>query len=477
MSVTLLWHDYESFGKSGRTCRPAQFAALRTDADLNTIEEPINIYCKPSPDFVPSPMASLVTGITPQHAFQLGSNESDFIKSIQQQISRHGTCTVGYNNIKFDDELTRQLLYRNFYDPYAHTYLNNCSRWDIIGVARFAAALRPDGIVWPRDELEPHKPSFSLSKITEANNIQHDNAHDAMFDVLATINFAKLLKSQQPRLYEHAFSLRLKNTASTLVKPGQPILHVATHYSPENQYCALVIPIFNNPRDRNAWFTLNLTTDISQILDTDDLKNLNIPFYGRIKINASPMIAETKNLRPQDYERLNINKNTCEQSYRLYQKFAHQFNQKIKQFVEQKIDYPPEQDVDFQLYDGSFFSDHDKKQMDIIRSLAPHQLDSHSFDFQDARLPEMLFRYKARNWPDILNEADQKRWTTFIESRWSEQAKIEYTKEIGTLKNNAQFSDERSQEILTEMLDYVRFVEQQKENCFTAESCSSLPSS
>ena len=32
------------------------------------------------------------------------------------------------------------------------------------------------------------------------------------------------------------------------------------------------------------------------------------------------------------------------------------------------------------------------------------------FDFHDQRLPELLFRYRARNWPETLTQTEAQRW-------------------------------------------------------------------
>ena len=83
MPLTLYWHDYETFGVDSRRDRPAQFAGLRTDEDLNEIDEPLVIYCKPSRDILPHPEACLLTGITPQVAKEQGVIEPEFIARIR----------------------------------------------------------------------------------------------------------------------------------------------------------------------------------------------------------------------------------------------------------------------------------------------------------------------------------------------------------------------------------------------------------
>ncbi|MCK5867328.1 MAG: hypothetical protein KAG14_02935, partial [Mycoplasmataceae bacterium] len=102
ISESILWYDLETFGINAQTDRIAQFAGIRTDFELNIIEEPIVLYCKITPDFLPDPLSCLVTGITPQITLKKGINENDFITQINNEFSRPGTVVAGYNNIKFD---------------------------------------------------------------------------------------------------------------------------------------------------------------------------------------------------------------------------------------------------------------------------------------------------------------------------------------------------------------------------------------
>ena len=161
---TFLWHDYETFGADPRRDRPSQFAAIRTDAELNEIGEPLTLFCKPADDFLPHPMACLITGITPQQAERRGLPEAEFAGRINDEMSVPGTCSVGYNSLRFDDEVSRHLFYRNFLDPYGREWQNGNSRWDLIDVVRAFHALRPEGLEWPtRDDGSP---SFRLEDLT-----------------------------------------------------------------------------------------------------------------------------------------------------------------------------------------------------------------------------------------------------------------------------------------------------------------------
>ena len=141
---TFLFHDYETFGTHPALDRPAQFAAIRTDDEFNVIGEPEVFYCKPADDYLPQPGAVMVTGITPQEARDKGVSEAEFARRIHDLFTVPNTCVVGYNNIRFDDEVTRNIFYRNFYDPYAWSWQNRNSRWDLLDIMRACYALRPE---------------------------------------------------------------------------------------------------------------------------------------------------------------------------------------------------------------------------------------------------------------------------------------------------------------------------------------------
>lgn len=177
MAESLLWFDYETFGLDPARDRPAQFAGLRTDPELNTLGDPVAFFCKPPRDYIPNPESCLITGISPLMALERGLCEHEFIARILAQYLEPATCGVGYNSIRFDDEVTRNTLYRNLYDPFAREWQFGNSRWDLLGVVRMARALRPEGINWPKDK--EGRLTLRLDHLTVANGIDHEDAHDA----------------------------------------------------------------------------------------------------------------------------------------------------------------------------------------------------------------------------------------------------------------------------------------------------------
>lgn len=246
---SFFWHDYETFGRVPRRDRPAQFAGLRTDAELNEIGEPLMIYCRPADDYLPDPESCLLTGILPQTCQAQGLPEHEFAAAIEQALSLPGTVGLGYNTIRFDDEVTRHLFWRNLIDPYAREWQNGCGRWDLLDVVRCAYALRPEGIHWPRHE--DGRPSFKLEHLTAANGLSHEAAHDALSDVRATIALARLLREKQPKLFEFCLRLRKKEAVQAEMGVGKPFLHVSGMYGPERGCIALVWPLAPHPTNKN----------------------------------------------------------------------------------------------------------------------------------------------------------------------------------------------------------------------------------
>jgi exodeoxyribonuclease-1 len=259
---TFLFYDYETFGTHTSLDKPAQFACIRTDINLNILDNPECFYCFPSDDYLPDPCSILITNITPQHTQKYGMNEYNFSRKIHFILTQPYTCIIGYNNINFDDEITRNIFYRNFLDPYEWSWRNENSRWDLLNLLRACYALRPDGIKWPRNALG--LPSFKLSDLTQINNIMHFNAHDAMSDVYATIEMAKLIKKKQPKLFDFFFKMRNKNELYKLInlKKNEPIFYVSSFFGAARRNISCILPITWHQKNKNILISIYLFKDV-----------------------------------------------------------------------------------------------------------------------------------------------------------------------------------------------------------------------
>ena len=432
MIPTFLWHDYETFGINPRSDRPAQFAAIRTDADLNEIGEPINILCQPAPDYLPSPGSCLITGITPQQCLQQGLPEWQFARTIHEAMAQPGTIGVGYNTIRFDDEFSRFLFWRNLIDPYGREWQNECGRWDLLDVVRMTYALRPQGIEWP---VIDGKPSFKLEHLSAANGLVHEAAHDALSDVRATIALARLLREKQPRLFEFALGLRRKDrVASELGLPAtqqtaQPFLHVSGMVPAERGCLALMWPLASHPTNRNELLAWDLRHDPSELalLDAEAIRQRlftrsdalpagvqRLPIKS-IHLNKSPMVV--RNLRTLSPEM------AARWQFELEPQLQHAVLARdlpdMSAIWAQVFTRPAAGtavDVDGDLY-GGFLGNGDRRKLDELRQLSPAQLATSRSSFEDERLPELLFRYRARNFPDTLTPEEAGQWQEHCTAR------------------------------------------------------------
>ncbi|GAC19458.1 exodeoxyribonuclease I [Paraglaciecola arctica] len=422
---TIYWHDYETWGANPQKDFPCQFAGIRTDLDLNIISEPLMIFSQIANDCLPVPQACLVTGITPQRSLKEGLLERDFIAKILKEFSQPNTCVAGFNNIRFDDEITRYTLYRNFYDPYAREWQHGNSRWDIIDLARACYALRPEGINWPLNEAG--LPSFKLQDLTKANDIQHQDAHDAMSDVYATIAVAKLIKERQPKLFDYLFSLRDKRKVLEQIDYQQltPLVHISSKIPSVHGCCTWIVPIAMHPTNKNAVIVLNLALDPSPLftLSADQIRQkLYTPnaMLGEneqrlpiklIHINKCPVLAPAKTLSAENAERLGIDRQLCLQNLQKI-KANLQSLEKLQQVYIQTEQRDP-LDAEHALYSGGFFSSNDKELMKKVTHSDLQGLTELSLPFEDERLNTLLFRYRARNAPQSLSETEVERWQRY----------------------------------------------------------------
>jgi exodeoxyribonuclease-1 len=472
---TFLWHDYETFGAQTRRDRPAQFAGVRTDADLNEIGDPIMLYCQPAPDYLPDPQSCLITHITPQQCLTLGIPEYRFAAQIEQALGATGTIGVGYNTIRFDDEITRFMFWRNLIDPYAREWQNNCGRWDLLDVVRTAYALRPEGIEWPVND--DGRTSFRLEHLTAANGITHAAAHDALSDVRATVALARLIRDNHPKLFDFCLALRRKERVAEEIGFPQrrPLLHVSGMFPAERGCLGIVWPLAMHPTNRNEVIVWDLAHDPAELLDLD-ADAIRRRMFTRadalpegesrlpiktIHLNKSPIvIGNLKTLSSAQAERwqLDVQLALRHAEAAAVPAFAAALDARWPAVFERPSESGTP-DVDEDLY-GGFIGTTDRRLLNQLRAMTPQQLAAARPAFQDGRLDDLLFRYRARNFPDTLSAEEAQRWEEHRAARLFDGADGARTieqlfSEIDALSETA---DESGEDILGALYDYAESI-------------------
>lgn len=429
---TMLWYDYETTGTDAARDRPVQFAALRTDLDLRPVDEATSVYCRPVHDVLPHPEACLVTGIAPQDAERNGLPEAEFAAMVHELLATPGTCSAGYNTIRFDEEFNRNLFYRNFLDPYEHAWKHGNSRWDILDLARACYALRPAGVEWPR--RDDGTPSFRLEHLAAANHLEQPRAHDAASDVTATLGLARRLRAAQPRLYDWYLTQRdKKRVAATLaaaLPTMQPLLHVSGRYKPARGCLAIVAPVAEHPTRSGTFIVADLSVNPAAWaeLGADALRerlftaradlpdDLERPPLKAVHSNKAPFLAPLSALEGVDVSRIELVPDECLRNLGCLRASAG-LAERIRQvFADDASRWPVRVDPELSIYAG-FSSEADRRRCDQVRATTPAQLATTDFGFDDPRYPTLLFRYRARNWPDMLDADERERWHAHVREK------------------------------------------------------------
>lgn len=430
------WYDLETFGIDTRYDRIAQFAGIRTDKNLNVTGEADMFYCQPTFDYLPTPESILITGITPQQCQQNGLLEFEFATRVNDIFSQPKTCVSGYNSVRFDDECVRSLFYRNLMDPYAREYSHGNSRWDLIDLVRATYALRPEGIRWPL--REDGQPSFRLEDLTAENGLIHESAHDALSDVRATIQMAQLIKQKQPRLFEYGLKMRDKDYVKSLLNWDllQPVVHVSGMIPAERGCVSLFLPLALDPRNKNGviCYDLNFAPDDLLHLSAEDIAaRLYTPqdeladgqqriHLKTIHINKIPFVAPINILKNTNTERLGLDEAQCQRHLHQIKAYAAEHQQalikKIQMVFNQPFDSKTD-DVDCLIYDG-FFSYDERAVFNQIRAMKARDIpweDQDMAELKDDRGPELVRRYRARNFPESLSKKQQQQWHEHCRNR------------------------------------------------------------
>ncbi|HEY6598948.1 MAG TPA: exodeoxyribonuclease I [Pseudomonadales bacterium] len=420
--ASFFWYDLETTGTNLRADRIVQFAGIRTDLELNEVDLPFSTYVKCPVDVLPDPFACAVTGLTPQRINRDGMNELEAYVAINRCFAQPQTCVAGFNSLRFDDEFIRYGFFRHFIDPYAREWQGGNSRWDIIDLARAAAALRPEGIEWPTEE---GLPTFRLGELAAANGIAHAGAHDALSDVRATVDLARLLRAKQPRLFDYYLKLRDRGQLQRRLRPERSklSLHVSRMFARERGCIAPIVPLAWHPRNRNSVIVADVGRDIRPLIEWNP-DRLRDALFGRdveerpplkeVRFNRCPFVAPLATLRATDAERLVIDVAAARRradellaAAGIADKIASLYADRASSRV---------YDADASLYDG-FIEDDDRARCGDVLSQLLDGVASPGVVFSDERLNELLFRLRARRDESTLSAAERARWQLWLKAK------------------------------------------------------------
>ncbi|HBO65050.1 TPA: exodeoxyribonuclease I [Candidatus Saccharibacteria bacterium] len=428
MPQTFFFYDLETSGLNPRQDRIMQFAGQRTTLDFKPIGEPYNILVKLNDDTLPSPDALMVTGITPQQTQADGYTEAEFARILIEEVFTEDTITVGFNNIRFDDEFIRALFWRTFNDPYEWAWRDGRGRWDMLDVVRMTRALRPAGIEWP---VVDGKETNRLELLTKLNGIDHFKAHDALSDVEALIAVTKLIQEKQPQLYAHLFKYKDKKQVASLVnlEDKTPFVYVSGRYDAAYHKATVAFPLTTGRNGAVVAYDLRYDPmpfiskspkELAELLfatwEARQAEGFQKVPVKELQLNRAPAVAPLGVLEREDgWARIGLDEETIAR-HRAVLLANPSFAENIRTAFESRPEFAKEIDPEGQLYEG-FVPDTDRLRSAKVRQASANELADLHPEFIDERLNALLLHYKARNYPTSLAEDEAVTWESWRAAR------------------------------------------------------------
>lgn len=433
---TYLFYDIETSGLNKCFDQVLQFAAIRTDLELNELERH-NFFVKLKPDTVPSPQAILTHKIALTTLEQQGICEYEAAKLIHKLLNTPFTTSIGYNSLGFDDEFLRFTFYRNLLPPYTHQYANGCNRMDLYPITTIYYLFHQEVLNWPKID---NAPTLKLEHLSLANQLtdKNANAHDAMTDVIATLELARhLYKNQKVWQYLRLFFDK-KEDAKRYDKLNIG-LKIDGYLYPDailvdgcigakNNYQTIVLALGWHKYYNNQFLWLDLAKSNLSSTTINDIANT--PIIYRKKLGEPPLLLPTipRLLHQLSDERRAIikhNLNWLQQNPQIFQAI-------IK--YHQEYTYPEVKnlDIDAALYQDGFLSDFEQQLCLKFHSSNLQDKINLLQQFTNTKLRTQALRLLGRNYLSSLPSelaTEFKTWLTQLHTENTENITYDYRNE------------------------------------------------
>ncbi len=289
--MAYIFYDTETSGLSPEFDQILQFAAIRTDNDFNEIDR-FEIRSHLLPYVVPSPGALKVTGIGPDLLTNptLPSHYQMTCQIREKLLEWSPAIFIGYNTLSFDENFLRQALFQTLHPPYLTNSQNN-TRADVLRLVQAAVAYAPDCLNIPTSDKG--KPVFKLDQLAPKNGFIHDNAHEAMADVEATIYIAQLIRQGAPQVWQNVMQSCRKSVAIDKITTNQILALTESYFNID--YSWLVTYCGQNPGYDAQIAVFDLQYDPTDYFDLDvdalvDVLNTSPKVIRSIRTNSQPIL-------------------------------------------------------------------------------------------------------------------------------------------------------------------------------------------
>ena len=452
-------YDCESTGLSKHHDQMLQFAGFKVDQELNIIPgSELVLDVKPRPDVVPGPIAFAIHGISIESLLKNGITEWEAAGQIRDWfMDKSGpSMMMGFNSQGYDDEMVRNLFYRTMIDPYEHEWRNGNSRGDVMRLVMLAFALRPETLRWPINK-EDGRYTLKLEKLCAENGIKLDHAHDARFDVMATLDLMRAIKQNNPKLFDYFLKLSDKAHVNELVMQRKPLVVVDSFLPREQGHMSVLLPIImDKTQNKTKMWCIDLRDDPTELLSRpaseinrrmftslNDLgEGEGLGMVRAVQLNKQPLIAPLNIFqgRPDVVQRAGLNLERCMKHAAMIEA-----NLEFRAVLQEAMvsDFPPCEDVYEGIYSlGMFGKDEGNLRASLRRPMSieglegmnpkiiqtdPHQLAT--LNARDRlRAFDLTLRAKWANHSDQVIQLNQftkdelQEWVKHVENAWFKES-------------------------------------------------------
>jgi exodeoxyribonuclease I len=402
MTQPIVWYDTETTGKEPRYDQPIQFGAIRTDADLNMLDE-FEIRCRPQSCVLPAPEALLVHGVGINEIMSAPMSFYAGMRALKAQMDSWGAgAYAAYNSIHFDEEVVRHSLYRTLHDPYATQKNGNC-RFDGLRLMHATHILQPGILSVPFGGTG--KPSFKLEALASANGFEGHKAHDALGDVHAMIHMARLVRQKAPEIWKLMDQWMSKTAIQGLLTTGKVVVEVAWY----GGICLYpMVPVVPNADVPTEWALVDLKFDPRLLLEMspdelcDVLTSKKRKPFKRLKTNGMPILLPGDH--PLATRLIAADRQTFEERARLVSS-DHGFPARVQEALRlYRASFEKSDHVEDQLYERFFPTKSDHALVDSFHAAPPSRKMAVVESMKDPRARTLGRRIVFDEWPEVLGQ-------------------------------------------------------------------------
>lgn len=413
---TFLFYDIETTGLNKCFDQVLQFAAIRTDLNLNEINR-YEFLVRLNPDIIPNPEAIITHRLSLKRC-EMGLTEIDAIQKIHDLMNTPGTISVGYNSLRFDDEFLRFSFYRNLLAPYTHQHANQCSRMDLYPITIMYYLFKKKALNWP--EINGRS-SLKLEHLKETNLLSSGVAHNAMVDVEATVALAKKL-IKFPDMWQYVCQYfdkqkdqermltKLESSFETEAMLFREALLIHGQIGYDNNFQAPVLGIGNHKHYKNQTLWLRLDLENLQQAAETNLETNSFVFRKKFGEDALLLPYQERFLKNLTNERIELTNNN-----KIWLRKNSDILQKICEY-HQNYKFPkvPNLDIDAALYDMDFASPYEDALFKQFHQATPENKLIIAEKFPNSKRKLLAVRIMGRHYPEFLTENYLKSFNDYL---------------------------------------------------------------